>query len=114
MSPRHSGSLSTVDSLICGPDFIKTKGYRRSNLGRWSRCGGGAASGGASRPWRRLTEVERGSHYGAPFSIRFNPMDGGDDRVGRTTAVGLLKPLVTSTTSSNDWPAMRLGYVGAA
>jgi hypothetical protein len=27
MSPRHSGSLSDVDSLIYGSYFIKTKGY---------------------------------------------------------------------------------------
>jgi hypothetical protein len=31
MSPRHSRSLSTVDSLICGSDYIKMKGYRQSN-----------------------------------------------------------------------------------
>jgi hypothetical protein len=55
MSSRHSGSLSVIDSSICGPDFIKTKGYRWSNLGCWRRDGRPTVtrSAGAAQPrWR--------------------------------------------------------------
>jgi hypothetical protein len=34
--------------------------------------------------------------------------------VGRGTPVGLLQTSVTSRTSSNGWPMMRLGYAGVA
>jgi hypothetical protein len=75
MSPRHSGSLSTVDSSIWGLYFIKTKGYWWSNLGHWSRHGrlrwgwqgGGAANGGTPRPRRWLAGAGRSVRYGAPL-----------------------------------------------
>jgi hypothetical protein len=57
MSPWHSGSLLTVDSSIRGLDFIKTKGYWWSNLGRWSRRGWlrrGWWGGGAPQPRHRF------------------------------------------------------------
>jgi hypothetical protein len=57
MSLWHSGSLSAIDSLICGSNFIEMKGYQRSNLGHWSRCGrlrqgrrGGGAESGSGSP----------------------------------------------------------------
>jgi hypothetical protein len=34
-------------------------------------------------------------------------------KVGHTTTVGLPQPSASSTTSSNGWPMMRLGYAGA-
>jgi hypothetical protein len=75
MSPRHGRSPSVIDSMICGSDFIKMKGYQWSNLGRWLRHGqlrqgrwvGSAAGGGAPWLWRWLIKDERSSHYGALF-----------------------------------------------
>jgi hypothetical protein len=124
MGPWHRGSLSAIDSLVCGFDFIKTKGYRWSNLDRWSRCGrlrrgqhgGGVVKGGMPRVFVAL------------FSMRFDPTDiaqrgkltygvferWGVTVVGHTMAVSLPQPSASSTTSSIGRLTTRLGYVGAA
>jgi hypothetical protein len=53
------GQAVLPNDWLNGSGFIKMKGYRRSNLGRWSRHGWAGHS----------------SSYEAPFSMRFNPMD---------------------------------------
>jgi hypothetical protein len=67
-------------------------------------------SGGAPQPRQRFTGAERSSrsrvtHLGGHRTA-------GATGVGRAPLVGLLQPLVTSRTSSNGRPTMRLGYAG--
>jgi hypothetical protein len=129
MGPQHSGSLSAIDSSICGSDFIKTKGYQRSKVGRWSRRGRlrwGRWGGDAPQPRQRLTGAGHSSCYGHHFrwglTLRTRRNEGSSASglsaaratvVGRVMAVGLHQPLASSMTSSNGRPATRLGYVGA-
>jgi hypothetical protein len=54
------------------------------------------------------------AHLGELTQVVLEPGEGEAIGVGRVTAVSLLQPSVTSTTSSNSRPAMRLGYMGAA
>jgi hypothetical protein len=59
MSPWHSRSLSAVDSLICGSDFIKMKVYQQSNTSPPPTSGrhtsnpadGAAQRSGMASPW---------------------------------------------------------------
>jgi hypothetical protein len=66
MSPWHSRSLSAVDSLICGSDFLKTKGYRQSNPSPPSTSGrlkSNPADGGGAL-------VRRGGAMGGSLELR--------------------------------------------
>jgi hypothetical protein len=62
------------------------------------------------RFWRGLTlqmrHIQGNSHRGSS--------NGGGDRVGRTTPVGLLQPSAMSRMSSNGQPTTRLGYARMA
>jgi hypothetical protein len=75
MSPRHSRSLTVVDSLICGSNVIKMKGYRQSNPGPSSTSGRltstPADRGGA--------QVRRGDTMGGSPELRSPSSPGHDD-----------------------------------
>jgi hypothetical protein len=58
MSPWHSRSLSTIDSLICDSDFIKKKGYQQSNPSPPSTSGrltSNSADEGGAKVWHSDT-----------------------------------------------------------
>jgi hypothetical protein len=91
MSPWHSRSLS-VDSLICGSDFIKMKVYQQSNTGPPSTSGrhtsnpadGAAHRSGMASPWGahwsfapELSEARRRGVFGAKrHGGRWDPYPG--------------------------------------